>query len=384
MLGRLEALKEKHRAVGEVRGKGLLLGMELVKDRASKEAARQGGSRGALPGVPAARARRHDVLAVDPHQSAADHPRGRALAGLAILDEALTVVLPRARAETGRRRGAIVGLGNVAVHGHLPGWLERPDVEIVAVSDMRPAQRAVGAERPPAPAGYDSADSLLADTRLDFVDICTPPSSHARLIRAALERGVHVLCEKPLVRSADELALVTELVRRRMRAPYRPQLASRPIVRLAADLCARVRSAGPRGSCGRRSAPSPRRRGAQGDNWRLDPAVAGGGVLSDHGWHVCYVIQRWLGTRPLAVRRASRRGGIPARRSRTPRRCRSRFPGALAEVLLTWAADERRNWAMIEGESGRIELRDDTLILTAGRPRAAVGPPTAVQRLPSS
>ena len=125
-------------------------------------------------------------------------------------------------------RGAIVGLGNVAVHGHLPGWLERPDVEIVAVSDMRPAQRAVGAERLPDARWYDSAESLLADTRLDFVDICTPPSSHARLIRAALERGVHVLCEKPLVRSADELGPVAELVRASgMRAPYRAQLASR-------------------------------------------------------------------------------------------------------------------------------------------------------------
>jgi len=40
------------------------------------------------------------------------------------------------------------------------------------------------------------------------------------------------------------------------------------------------------------------------------------------------------------------------------------FPDAVAEVLLTWAADERRNWALIEGESGRIELHDDTLILT--------------------
>jgi predicted dehydrogenase len=126
-------------------------------------------------------------------------------------------------------RGAIVGLGNVAVHGHLPGWLERPDVEIVAVSDMRPAQRAVGTERLPEAHWFDSAESLLAGHALDFVDICTPPSSHARLIRAALERGVHVLCEKPLVRSADELGS-----RDRagpgvgMRAPYRPQLASRP------------------------------------------------------------------------------------------------------------------------------------------------------------
>ena len=37
MLARLRAMKEKHRVVGEVRGQGLMLGLELVKDRATKE-----------------------------------------------------------------------------------------------------------------------------------------------------------------------------------------------------------------------------------------------------------------------------------------------------------------------------------------------------------
>ncbi len=37
MLARLQALKEKYRFVGDVRGKGLMLGVELVKDRATKE-----------------------------------------------------------------------------------------------------------------------------------------------------------------------------------------------------------------------------------------------------------------------------------------------------------------------------------------------------------
>src|SRR5439155_5420917 len=36
MLARLETLKEKYRTVGEVRGKGLLLGLELVQDRRTK------------------------------------------------------------------------------------------------------------------------------------------------------------------------------------------------------------------------------------------------------------------------------------------------------------------------------------------------------------
>jgi taurine-pyruvate aminotransferase len=37
MMGNLQALMEKHEIVGDVRGKGLFLGMELVKDRETKE-----------------------------------------------------------------------------------------------------------------------------------------------------------------------------------------------------------------------------------------------------------------------------------------------------------------------------------------------------------
>jgi len=40
-------------------------------------------------------------------------------------------------------RGALIGLGNVALHGHLPGWRRRRDVEIVGGTDARPEQRAV-------------------------------------------------------------------------------------------------------------------------------------------------------------------------------------------------------------------------------------------------
>src|SRR4029079_18942984 len=105
-----------------------------------------------------------------------------------------------------RRRGALLGLGNVAVPGHLPGWRTRADCEIVAASDSKPATRAVCACTLPAARWHDSVESLLAHEALDFVDICAPPSSHAPLIEAALTRALHVLCEKPLASAREVLA----------------------------------------------------------------------------------------------------------------------------------------------------------------------------------
>src|SRR4029453_6725592 len=109
------------------------------------------------------------------------------------------------------RRGALVGLGNVALHGHLPGWRRRRDVEIVGGTDPRPDQATVLVAPAPGTRWYPTAAELLSEASLDFVDICTPPSSHAALIRCALERGLHVLCEKPLVGARDDLASLTRL-----------------------------------------------------------------------------------------------------------------------------------------------------------------------------
>src|SRR5262245_43760997 len=107
-------------------------------------------------------------------------------------------------------RGAIIGLGNVALHGHLPGWLSRADIVIVAVTCTEPARRATWTERVPAARWYDSPEQLMGGNSLDFVDICTPPSSHATLIRQALARRLHVLCEKPLVGSLPDLHSLVE------------------------------------------------------------------------------------------------------------------------------------------------------------------------------
>src|ERR1700730_7758916 len=105
-------------------------------------------------------------------------------------------------------RGAFVGFGNVVVGGHLPGWQSRNDVTIVAATDVVAARREAFFATSPDGRWYDTLDDLLASETLDFVDICTPPGSHAALIEQVLDARVHVLCEKPLVtRAGDALAV---------------------------------------------------------------------------------------------------------------------------------------------------------------------------------
>ncbi|HET7340694.1 MAG TPA: Gfo/Idh/MocA family oxidoreductase [Methylomirabilota bacterium] len=275
-------------------------------------------------------------------------------------------------------RGAIIGLGNVALDGHLPGWLAGERARIVAVTDVDGARRAEAASRLSQARWFDSADDLLQQAGLDFVDICTPPSSHAPLIERALRRGLHVLCEKPLVRSLDELAPLTRLAAARGRVLHTVHnWHHAPGVKVTAELLA----AGAIGPVSRvvwqtlRARPAATR-DAAGHNWRLDPTIAGGGILTDHGWHVFYVVQRWIGARPLTV--AAR---LETRRHTTlavedTATVTLTFPQASAEILLTWAADERRNWAQVSGAGGTLELQDDTLVLTRdGRTERRPCPP---------
>ncbi len=47
-------------------------------------------------------------------------------------------------------------------------------------------------------ATYDNLDDMLADESLDLIDVTLPPSLHADVAVAALKRGKHVFCEKPM------------------------------------------------------------------------------------------------------------------------------------------------------------------------------------------
>jgi predicted dehydrogenase len=269
--------------------------------------------------------------------------------------------------KTSRLRGAILGAGNVAMHGHLPGWLARDDVAIVAAADPRPEARAALAERLPNLHVYATAEELLSRETLDFADICAPPAMHAGLIHAALEKRLHVLCEKPLVLAADELEPLRELALRGNRTlaavhnwRHAPILAATQAL-LAEGAVGDVRFC--RWETLRRE-PAAAAGDAAGSNWRVDPAVSGGGILMDHGWHALYVVCGWLPEAPLRIA-----GRLSTRRHRewpiedTAEVTLEWGAGARAEILLTWAADERRSRATVVGTRGAIRVDGSILDL---------------------
>jgi predicted dehydrogenase len=262
-------------------------------------------------------------------------------------------------------RGALLGAGNVAVNGHLPGWRERPDVEIVAAADSRPDRLEAFAALYPKARWYDSAVELIASETLDFVDICTPPGSHAALAKAALERSFHVLCEKPLVLSPEELRGLPALAAEKERTLFTVHNWNHAPVLLRVAALVRSGTIGEVRHCRWETLrDKPAVAVGEAGNWRVDPAQSGGGILVDHGWHALYVLQAWMPTTPRTV--AAR---LSTRKHREwPIEDTAELmlfhPSASAEVFLTWAADERANRMELSGTRGKVKLDGGRLTLS--------------------
>lgn len=99
---------------------------------------------------------------------------------------------------TDKVRIGIVGTGNIARARHLPCFTANENAEIVAVCDILPDVLAEAAKDFEVPASYLDYREMYEKEDLDAVIICTPNDLHAPATIAALEKGLHVLCEKPM------------------------------------------------------------------------------------------------------------------------------------------------------------------------------------------
>ena len=89
-------------------------------------------------------------------------------------------------------------------------------VEMVAFCDIVPekAEQAVKDYGTPDAKAYVDYHELLEDKSIDVVHVCTPNRSHAEITVAALEAGKHVMCEKPMAKTAADARLMLDAAKR--------------------------------------------------------------------------------------------------------------------------------------------------------------------------
>lgn len=267
-----------------------------------------------------------------------------------------------------RLRGALLGAGNIALRGHLPQWtgdaglLE--DVEIVAVADLSRTNLDAAAALLPGARLYEQAEELLAQESPDFVDVCTPPFTHRPLVELAAARGVGVLCEKPIAATlADAEAIATAV--RAAGSVFVPchQYHHSPQWQAVTRLLPRL---------GRihlveyevlRTEANPGNPNWSPD-WRTDPALAGGGILFDHGAHILYQLRSVLGE-PAAVHATVRNLCHAGYGVEDSAFVVLDFGDRLAEVRLTWAARRRAIRFQFVGEHGELVGDDQHVVVRA-------------------
>ncbi len=170
-------------------------------------------------------------------------------------------------------------------------------VKVVAVADVRPDKGGALAADLGA-AVYGEAMELLEAEELDFVDICLPTYLHAKYTVAAVERGFHVLVEKPVALTVDE---AREMIAAEERTGKLVQVGQ--VIRFWDEYVylKKLAEAGTYGRIvsGHFSRLSPRPSWSY-ENWLHDPAKSGGMAI-DFQIHDADFIRALMGE-PLDVR----------------------------------------------------------------------------------
>jgi predicted dehydrogenase len=268
---------------------------------------------------------------------------------------------------------AVIGTGSVA-RAHIEAlralpsvaWPSAVEPRLQVLCSRRAERAAEGAERWGFARWTTDWRNAVEDGDVDLVVLTTPNDLHAEPAMAALAAGKHVLCEKPLARTADEALGMLEAAQHSGRVHatgfnYRFV----PALHLAHSLIAEgrlgpihhVRGVYLKGSG--TDAASPIR-------WRHRREIAGHGTLGDLGSHVLD-LARWLGgeiaavngiTRTFVPERPAENGGMAPVTVDDAASATLEFAGGAIGILdVTRFAPGYRNWLGIEVNGARGTVR---------------------------
>lgn len=101
-------------------------------------------------------------------------------------------------------RCGVIGAGWWGTYAHIPALMEHPHADLEAIQTYRKTEALKVAHDFGIPHAYSSWEELLAKEDLDAVVVCSAPRLHYEQAFAALEKGLHVLVEKPMTFTAAQ------------------------------------------------------------------------------------------------------------------------------------------------------------------------------------
>jgi len=180
-------------------------------------------------------------------------------------------------------RVGVIGLG-WAGQQHMDAYAELDGVELVAIAGKEEDLRRDLAKQYSVERHFGDWTDLLTGAELDAVSVAVPTFLHAPITVAALDAGLHVLCEKPIARDGAEAATMVDAAKRSGKvleiAFNHRRRGDIEAIRAAVD-------AGTIGTPYHARATWLRRSGIPSlGSWFTNREMAGGGPLIDLGVHV--------------------------------------------------------------------------------------------------
>lgn len=199
-------------------------------------------------------------------------------------------------------RWGIIGCGDVTEIKSGPAFNLVPNSKIIAVMRRNGDKAADYARRHGIDKWYENAEELLHDAEINSVYIATPPSFHKDYAIKALKLGLNVYIEKPVTLNAQEAIEIAQAASQSMGklciAHYRRAV---PMFLYIKDLLDRQEIGDVRAIQIRMWQPlKPALVAETDDNWRLDPAISGGGYFHDLAPHQLDLMYYFFG-KPLLV-----------------------------------------------------------------------------------
>ncbi len=269
-------------------------------------------------------------------------------------------------------RAGMVGAGNICEFHVAAVRALAPDVELVGITDLDAGRAKANAERWGTTA-YADLDALVA-AGANVIHVLTPPAAHGKVAKAALERGCHVLIEKPITEDPDEARAIDELARRKgLVVTCNHSLLYDPQIRRALSMV----EAGKLGDIVSvdvlRGSEYPPYEGGPLPPWYRDA----GYPFRDLGVHCLYLIQELLGPIEDVEAKWCSLGGDP-NLAFDEWRAVVRCARGLGQLQLTYNAKPMQSQLIIHGTRG--VLRVDLFAMFHGR-RASTPLPKAAERL---
>lgn len=194
--------------------------------------------------------------------------------------------------KNGKYLVGFIGFGGIARWAHFPGWKKLKDVEVIAISDPSEQVRGIAKNEFGIKYVFEDYKEMLKIEEIDIVDICAPNTVHCPATLDSLKAGKHVICEKPLAVSEEEVKKMIEYSEK-----YKRKLMAAQHQRFCRESIA-IKSLIDEGELGEiyfAIAYALRRRHLPTAPTFIDKKLSGGGPMFDIGVHILDLTYWFMG-----------------------------------------------------------------------------------------